>query len=55
MMISTGLGQRKDLKVVVLTLYLHAVDQLSGKEQIQPHILSRGGKLDHSHETKLHC
>lgn len=32
--------------VVVSAHYLHAVDQLSGKEQVQSHVLPKGVKSD---------
>lgn len=51
MMRTAGLGRDKrrsneanDCKAVVSALYLHAVDQLSRKEQVQAHILPNGGR-----------
>ena len=39
--------------VVVSAHYLHAVDQLSGKEQVQSHVLPKGVKSGHDQKTNI--
>lgn len=39
---------------VIFTLYLHAVDQLSGKELVKPHILPDREESDHNRPRQTH-
>lgn len=44
--VNTGLSKYTHPFSTVNLFYLHAINQLSGKEQVQPHILSKGEKSD---------